>query len=243
MSKLIVGNLKMNMSLQEIGEYLTYMNDYELKNKNVVICPSSIYIPYFNNGRYIIGAQDVSVFEIGSYTGDIGAFQLRSSGVKYAIVGHSERRKHYNETDVVIHKKIKNCVANNITPIVCVGESKEEKLMHKTEQVLRRSILDLFKGLNKEELANIIIAYEPVWAIGTGIIPTPLEIEEISSFIKDIVSSAFKVDVKVLYGGSVSSNNIDLLKNLNKIDGFLIGGASNNKEEFIKIINILETTN
>ena len=243
MNKLIVGNFKMNMSLQDVAQYISYMDNHNFKSKNIVICPSSIYIPYFNNGKFIVGSQDVSIYKNGAYTGDISASQLKSSNIKYSIVGHSERRKYYNETDLIIHEKIKNCLENNITPIVCIGETKEEKLMHKTEQVLRRSILDLFKGLEKDELSDVIIAYEPIWAIGTGIIPTPLEIEDTVSFIKDIIRSAFKVESKVLYGGSVSIKNIDVLKNLNAIDGFLIGGASNNPEEFSKIIDILETTN
>jgi len=243
MSKLIVGNFKMNMSLQDVAEYISYTENYNLKDKNIIICPTHIYLPYFNNGNFVLGSQDVSIYKNGAYTGDVSASQLKSCNIKYSIVGHSERRKYYNETDSIIHEKIKNCLENNITPIVCIGESKEERLMHKTEQVLRRSILDLFKGLEKEELSKIIIAYEPIWAIGTGIIPTPLEMDETSSFIKDIIKSAFKVEVRVLYGGSVSIKNIDILKNLNSIDGFLIGGASNNPEEFIKIINILEATN
>lgn len=243
MNKLIVANFKMNMSLQDVAQYISYMDNYNLKSKNIIVCPTSIYIPYFNNENFIVGAQDVSIYKNGAYTGDVSASQLKSSNIKYSIVGHSERKKYYNESDLIIHEKIKNCLENNITPIVCIGESKEEKLMQKTEQVLRRSILDLFKGLEKDDLSNIIIAYEPIWAIGTGIIPTPLEIVETISFIKDIIKSAFKVEIKVLYGGSVSAKNIDMLKNINVIDGFLIGGASNNPEEFLKIINILETTN
>ena len=175
MSKIIIGNLKMNMTLQDIGKYIKYINNSSFNpNQNeVIICPSYIYIPYFvNNLNLKIGAQDVSTKEKGPFTGEVSALQLKSIGVSYAILGHSERRKNFNENDEIVNKKIRQCINNNIKPIICIGESKEERLMFKTEQVLRRNILDLLKDFNKDELNDIIIAYEPIWSIGTGIIPT-----------------------------------------------------------------------
>jgi len=186
-----------------------------------------------------IGAQDLSIYENGAYTGEISAEQLKSVKAKYAIVGHSERRKYFNESDSIINRKIKNCLENGIIPIICIGETKEERIEFKTKQVLRMNLLEILKDIDKDNLKNLIIAYEPIWAIGTGIILSPKEIDDIIVFIKDIVKSAYKFDVKVLYGGSVSSSNINKLKDLDNVDGYLIGGASNNPLEFVEIIKEL----
>ena len=159
--------------------------------------------------------------------------------VKYSILGHSERRMNFRETENIINKKIRQCVDNNIKPIVCIGESKEERLMMKTEQILRRSILDLFRGFTKEQLSDIIVAYEPIWAIGSGITPTPKEIEETAYYIKDLVRSAYKVDIRVLYGGSINLSDMHKFIGLNNIDGYLIGGASIDVEEFSKIVELI----
>jgi len=232
----------MNMTLQDIAQYIRYINSINFNpNKNeVVICPSYIYIPYLNNNpKFKVGSQDVSVNEKGAYTGEVSALQLKSENVKYCILGHSERRKNFGENENIINKKIRQCIDNNIKPIVCIGESKEERLMMKTEQILRRSILDLLRNFNKDELNNIIIAYEPVWAIGTGITPTPNEIEETAYYIKDLVRSAYKVDIKVLYGGSINLKDMHKFIGLSNIDGYLIGGASIDAEEFTKIIELI----
>ena len=242
MSKLIVANLKMNMTLQDVAQYIQYINniDFNPKQNEIIICPSYIYIPYLNsNIKFKVGSQDVSVNDKGSFTGEVSASQLKSEKVKYSLVGHSDRRKNFGETENIINKKIRQCINNNIKPIVCIGESKEERLMMKTEQVLRRSILDLFKDFNKEELSDVIIAYEPVWSIGTGITPTINEIEETAYYIKDLVKSAYKVDIRVLYGGSISLSDIHKFVNINNIDGYLIGGASMDAEEFSKIVEFI----
>jgi len=232
----------MNMTLQDIAQYIRYINSINFNpNKNeVVICPSYIYIPYLNNNpKFKVGSQDVSINEKGAYTGEVSAMQLKELNTKYSILGHSDRRKCFGETENIINKKIKQCINNNIKPIVCIGESKEERLMMKTEQVLRRSILDLLRNFNKEELNDVIIAYEPIWAIGTGIIPTIKEIEETAYYIKDLVRSAYKVDIKVLYGGSVNLKDMDKFIGLANVDGYLIGGASIDAEEFAKIVELI----
>lgn len=242
MSKLIVGNFKMNMSLQDIAQYISYINSINFNpNQNeVIICPSYIYIPYFNNSnKYKVGAQDVSSNEKGAYTGEVSAMQLKTTNVKYAIVGHSDRRKNFDENENLINKKIRQCINNNIKPIICIGETKEEKLMMKTEQVLRRNILDLLRDFNKEELSDIIIAYEPIWAIGSGITPTIQEIDETVLYIKDLVKSGYKIDVKVLYGGSVALKDMDKFVKATNIDGYLIGGSSIDAEEFSKIVELV----
>lgn len=242
MSKLVVGNFKMNMTLQDIAQYIQYINniDFNPNQNEIILCPSYIYIPYLNNSsKFKVGAQDVSLNEKGSYTGEVSAMQLKSENVKYSILGHSDRRKYFGENENIINRKIKQCINNNIKPIVCIGESKEERLMMKTEQVLRRGLLDLLRDFNKEELSNIIIVYEPIWAVGTGITPTIKEIEETAYYIKDLVRSAYKVDIKVLYGGSVSLKDVDKFVGLSNIDGYLIGSSSIDAEEFSKIIELI----
>ena len=143
----------MNMTLQDIAQYIQYINNINFNpNQNeIIICPSYIYIPYLNNNlKFKVGSQDVSVNEKGAYTGEVSALQLKSENVKYCILGHSERRKNFGENENIINKKIRQCIDNNIKPIVCIGESKEERLMMKTEQILRRSILDLLRNFNKD---------------------------------------------------------------------------------------------
>lgn len=240
MSKLIVGNLKSNMSMDEIADYILILSSNIYVDKEIVICPSFVHIPFFINEHFKIASQDVSKFEKGSYTGEVSAEQLRELKVKYSIIGHSERKKLFNESIDTINKKIVQCLNNNISPIICVGETKEDKIRLQTEQVIRRYLIEILKDIDRDLMKNIIIAYEPTWSIGTGIISTPSEIDEIASYIKDIVKSAFKIDVKVLYGGSIDSDNIKKFRNLKYVDGFLVGSSSNNPVEFINIIKQID---
>ena len=228
-NKLIIGNMKMNLTKTEIDSYIEKISN--IKNVNVVICPTSIYIPYFINKGFKIGIQNVFYFDKGSYTGEVSAYQASSLGVEYALVGHSERRTNFNETNDINSLKLKQIIDNDLKAILCIGEKKEEPL----EETLYNQI-SILKDISK--LDNVIIAYEPVWAIGTNVIPTNEEIIKATNYIKKLVKEKFDFDIKVLYGGSVNKNNIDALSNIKEIDGFLIGGASLNVEEFINIIEV-----
>jgi len=239
MRKLVVANHKANLSMSDIGDYIFNINTHLNDKHNIVICPSYIHIPFFTSEKFELGAQDVSIYDNGSYTGEITSEQLKSSNVKYVIVGHSERRELFDEREKIINLKLKQCFKNDLIPILCVGETKEDKLSNRTSQIIRRSLLETLNGFSKEDLSKLVIAYEPIWSIGTGITPTIKEIEEIISFIKDIIRSAYKVEIKVLYGGSVKESNIDKLKEVGNLDGFLIGGASNNAVVFSKIGDML----
>lgn len=238
MKKLIVANLKANLSMSDIGDYIFNINTNLNTNHDVVICPSYIHIPFFTSEKFELGAQDVSIYNNGSYTGEITSEQLKSSNVKYVIVGHSERRELFDEKENIIKLKLKQCFKSDLIPILCVGETKDDKLSNRTSQVIRRTLLETLNGFSKEDLSKLVIAYEPIWSIGTGITPTIKEIEEIISFIKDIIRSAYKVDIKVLYGGSVKEDNINKLKEVGNLDGLLIGGASNNAITFSKIVDL-----
>lgn len=239
MRKKVIANLKMNMQIDEIRNYINQLDNYNNQNTEVIICPSYIHIPFFTNKSFAIGSQNISVHTKGPYTSEVSSGQLKELGIKYAILGHSEVRSNFNETTDIINTKIKNCFDDRIIPIVCIGESKKEKMLGQSEQVIRREILDIFKNLNKENLNNLIIAYEPIWAIGTGDIPNIHEMEKTIEYIKNLFYSAYKVDVLVLYGGSVNSKNITQLNKVSNCDGFLIGNASCNIDELIEILNKL----
>lgn len=224
MEKLIVGNLKNYMDAHDTAVYLKQIDKIE----NVVICPSNIFIPYFLNKKFEVGIQNIYLND-KTCTGEITAKQAKSLGISYAIVGHSERRTNFIETNIVVNHKIKEALKNNLKVILCIGETLEEKQNNKTIEVLKKQINECLKDINEE----VIIAYEPIWAIGTNIVPTVSEIENNISKIKEIVNT------KVLYGGSVNSNNISEI--IKVTDGVLIGKASTDVVEFLKIIEVVNS--
>ena len=229
MEKLIIGNLKNYMNFSETINYLKQIEDLD----NVIICPSNIYIPYFLNKKYKVGIQNILEND-KTCTGEISAKQAKSIGIDYTIVGHSERRINFNETNNIVNSKIKEALKEKLYVILCIGEKLEEK--DNAIQILENQIIECLKDI---ELDNIVIAYEPVWAIGTGIIPTLEEIEKITKNIKDIVKKIYNKEIKVLYGGSVNSSNIKEIIELT--DGVLIGKASTNAVEFLKIIEVVNS--
>lgn len=237
-NKIIVGNQKMYMSPNEVGEYLKSVIG-KITTSNVIICPSSIYIPYFLKHKFSVGVQDVCEQNGGAFTGEISAKQVSELGIKYSLVGHSERRIHFYEDNDLINKKIKNLLEHNIKPILCIGETNEEKNLLKTNKVLKRELVTCLKGIELELFDKIIIAYEPIWAIGTNRIPTMEEIKNNVKYIKEIVKKIYKADVKVLYGGSINPNNIEKLNKIDCLDGFLIGGSSTKPKEFLNIIEVV----
>jgi len=232
-SKLIVGNIKMNMKFGEIPNYINHFKN--IKNNNLVICPSFIYIPYFLNYGFNVGSQNVCSSEDGGYTGEISAKQLHSIGVKYTIIGHSERRIKLKETDIEINKKIQSSLKSHLKVILCIGETEEEKELLKKDIVLKRQIRNAL--FDVEDLSNVIIAYEPVWSVGTNKLPSNEELVKTISYIKNLIYSMYKKDIKVIYGGSINEKNIENLKNIKELDGFLIGSASINPNRFIEIID------
>lgn len=210
---IIALNNKSNLEKNEFINYLSELKNIKT-NDTLILCPTYLNIPLVNID-ILLGSQNVSNKDNGAYTGEISATQLKQFGVKYAIVGHSERREYQKETNEDIKEKINKLIENGITPILCIGESKEERENNTYKEVLKEelSILD--------NTSNVIIAYEPIWSIGTGIIPTNEEIIEVFTLIKSILPNN-----KVLYGGSANVDNIDTLKQIDLIDGYLLGGLS-----------------
>ena len=235
--KLVVGNFKMNLTLDEVSDYLSYFKDK--KYDNVVFAPSNIYLSKFIENGFKVASQDVSFASSGAYTGDVSAYQLKSIGVNYAIIGHSERRKYYFD-DRYVNDKLNEALENNIIPILCIGETKEERDKNEVFSVLQEEIDDSFKNIDTNKLNSVIIAYEPIWSIGTGVIPTNDDIIETINFIKKYINDNFDISIKVLYGGSVNNSNINELEKISSIDGYLVGGCSIKKEEFNELINSVE---
>ena len=214
-------NNKSNLNKQEFFKYIEELNTINTKHI-LILCPNYLNISNASNTKTLLGSQNVSMNPSGAYN------------VDYSIVGHSERRKYQNETDDEIYEKIIMLLQERITPILCVGETKEERENNKVEEVLNKQLNKLLK-INEEYRDKIIIAYEPVWSIGTGVIPTNKEIEDTIIYIKSILPNN-----KVLYGGSANEENIDTIKQIKIIDGYLLGGLSLNIDklkEFLDKIN------
>lgn len=235
-SRLIIANHKMNMDAIEINKYLKQIK--KINSKNVIICPTSIYIPYFLKKNFLVGIQNAFIHAKGAYTGEISPSQAYSLGVKYVIIGHSERRAYLEESDTFINKKVLESLNSKLKVILCVGETLEEKNMLKTDRVLKRQVINALR--NVSNIDNVFIAYEPVWAIGTGLIPSNKEISSTISYIKTIIDNLYPSNnVKIIYGGSVTEKNIVKLNKINELDGFLVGGASLDPKAFLKIIEVV----
>ena len=233
-SKIVVANWKLNGSYAFLRSYFDNIkhNQIDSESNCLIICPPTPYINEINSDNIFRGAQDCSIHIEGAFTGEISARILKDLGCTFCIVGHSERRNLFNEQNDLILKKIYNCINCDIIPILCVGESLIQKKENLTKEILKDQLINsLPKNIN---LKNIIIAYEPIWSIGTGVVPTVDEINEIHNYIKGSILG--DKNTKVLYGGSVKANNYKELINLTAVDGLLVGGASINLDEFNKII-------
>ena len=244
--KVIAGNWKMNMLPNETIEFIEKFEPLvKDTNNDVILC-----VPYTDlfyalnfaqNTNIKIGAQNMHFEESGAYTGEVSAKMLKSIGVEYVIIGHSERRQYFNETDETVNKKIKVAFVNELKPIVCVGETLEEREDGKTVDIITNQTKLALDGLTNEQVKNTIIAYEPIWAIGTGKTATSEDannsIKEIRKKIEEIYGKEVAECVIIQYGGSVKSVNAKELFTTSDIDGGLVGGASLKPEEFAKIVN------
>jgi len=251
--KLIIANFKMNPATEK--ECLDLFKHYQktakkLKNVQFVMAPPFVFLPAILKEKGMVAAQDCFYEDSGAYTGEISPLMLKNMGVKYVIVGHSERRQ-LGETDELISKKLQAVLRNALVPILCVGETREEKESGKKEEVIKRQISKAFSNFKfstfpRPELGTkvnfkLVIAYEPVWAIGTGLAENPDSASEtmnfISSEIKKIIS---KAEITIIYGGSVDAANIGAFLEKTIIQGALVGGASLKKEEFARILEIAD---
>jgi triosephosphate isomerase (TIM) len=227
-NKILALNHKMNLLPNELN---TYIDNINIDNKNLIVFPMSIYLPYFINKGFSCGVQNISHYDNGSYTGELSALSSSKLGAEYTIIGHSERRSF--EDDKVINLKILQALKSNLKVILCIGEltNNEGK-----EKILKDQINNSLENVN---IKNVIIAYEPVWAIGTGLVPTNEEINNSIKFIKDEVKSSFNSDIKVLYGGSVNEKNISAINSIEIVDGYLVGGASLDYNKVLEMIKVV----
>ena len=232
-SSIFIANWKLNGDIQFIKEY--YQKLIPSNNNCVVVCPPNIFLNQLktNNSNLFSGAQDVSIYNEGAYTGEVSAAMLNDNNIKFCIVGHSERRQYFNESNKAVNLKSINLIKNKIIPVVCIGETLEEKEKKITKNVLLNQINESIPAISNNQ--NTIIAYEPIWAIGTGLTPTLDDIDEVHSYIRNIDKKFNKF--KILYGGSVKSSNSADINQIKNVDGCLIGGASLKVNEFNTIIS------
>jgi triosephosphate isomerase len=243
---LIAGNWKMHKTIKE-AVYLVNLIKRELLDfdkVDIVVCPpftalSNVY-EIIMETNIKLGAQNLFWEEEGAFTGEVSAKMIKDCGAEYVIIGHSERRRYFFEDEQIINKKIKVALKNNLLPIVCVGETLKEREENKTINIVESQLEGAFKDLNEDEMFKIIIAYEPVWAIGTGKTATPKQAQEVQGFIRDWLEKKFSKDLsqnlRILYGGSIKPSNIKDLMKEEDIDGGLVGGASLEADSFIEIV-------
>lgn len=249
MKKIIIGNWKLNLDHLEAIQLLQKLNyslEVNIEDKiDIVIAPSYTSLRSLqtiidaDNLKIKISSQDVSAYIEGAYTGEVSALQLSKLNITHSIIGHSERRTVFNETDETINLKVHNAVNNNLIPIVCFGESEEQRDTNAYLSYILNQVNIAVKGLRKDKVEEIIFAYEPIWAIGTGkVASVENAIEVISSVKQEISTKPFYDEEKIrfIYGGSVSPTNASELLNTNIIDGVLVGGASLDVDKFVQII-------
>lgn len=244
--KVIAGNWKMNMLPNEAIKMIEELTPLvESTQSEVILCvpfTDLFYALMTAQGSNIkIGAQNMHWEESGAYTGEVSAKMLKSIGVEYVIIGHSERRQYFNETDEIVNKKIKSAFASELKPIVCVGETLEERESGKAEEIVTSQLKLALEGLTNFQVANTIVAYEPIWAIGTGKTATAEDANNMIKTIREEISNIYGQNVAsrviIQYGGSVKSSNAKELFRTSDIDGALVGGASLKADEFAKIVN------
>lgn len=247
----VVGNLKMNMlSREEVSQYLSVLSreagQKQYEHVIGVICPSFLYLSQFDALPKSIkkGAQNLFPEKSGAYTGEISPLMLKNDGVEYVIIGHSERRRYANETDEVIHEKMVAALKYYMTPIVCIGETREDRQAEKTDDVLSTQIDIIFSGLSKLQAEKIIVAYEPRWAIGTDAVPTTQEIFQVRVLLRKIFTEMFDSQtaerIVILYGGSVKSSLLGSVSWEAEMDGVLVGRESLFPYELVKMMGLFE---
>jgi len=245
---LIAGNWKM---FKTEGEAVLFAEELaprvaDVEDREILVCPPYVYIyPLIHalvGSTVMVGAQNVFWEDQGAFTGEVSAPMIRSTGARFAIVGHSERRQYFSETDESVNRRLTACLKATIAPIVCVGESLQEREAGKTLDVVGSQLRVGLKNVQSHETAHLVIAYEPVWAIGTGRTATPQIAQEVHAFIRGVLRELFGESpaeaVRILYGGSVKPDNVDDLMAQEDIDGALVGGASLKASSFLEIARV-----
>lgn len=247
MKKYIIGNLKMNLLPKDTQDYCNILKE----NANSK-CTVGVALPFTSLGlghvalhdsKILLGAQNLHYEDGGSFTGEVSSEMLKQSGCAFCIVGHSERRQKFGETNAFINKKIKSLLKKGIKVILCIGESLGENQNGKTKQVLSKQLFECLEGLYENELKSIIIAYEPIWAIGSGKTPQAKQVERAVNNIRSVIKTAYSENagekIAVLYGGSVTKENVKSFLLVKGINGALVGGASKDALAFSELVNLV----
>ena len=243
---IIAGNWKMNKNYDEAVEFIKAVADKVPSSDKVetAICAPALYLRSLveHQGENLrIGAQNMHFEANGAFTGEIAPGMLKDLGVTYVILGHSERREMFNETDEIVNKKVHAAFANGLTPIICVGESLEQRETGATNAVVDTQTVAALEGLTDEQVKRVVIAYEPIWAIGTGRTATAEQANETIGYIRSVIERAYGREVaeavRIQYGGSVNPSNIKELMAQEHIDGALVGGASLDPKSFLSLVN------
>ena len=241
----IAGNWKMFKNCDEALEFI-YQVNAKLPSTDLVetaICAPAVYLRDLikrQGDNLRIGAQNMHYLDEGAYTGEVSAKMLKNIGVTYVIVGHSERRAYFNETDETVNLKTKKAIEENLVPIVCVGEELNVREKGTTDEVVKAQVVAAYKDISSEDVLKTVLAYEPIWAIGTGKTATKEQANETIKAIRSVFAELYDLDtanqLRILYGGSVNPNNISDLLSTSDIDGALVGGASLKPESFLQLV-------
>lgn len=246
---IIAGNWKMHKTIDEVISFVNHIKEEEIpSNIESAICAPSVYLSLLKEKLQEtpirVGAQNVHWEKAGAFTGEVGVPMLASLGVDYVIIGHSERRAYFGETDETVNKKVKAVLESTLLPIVCVGETMDEREQDKTAQIAGKQVRKAFEGVQAEEMRRVVIAYEPVWAIGTGRSATEKDAQEVTEYIRGVLAHLYNSEVanhvRIQYGGSVTPENIALYLEQPDIDGALVGGASLHPDSFLQMVRAIE---
>ena len=241
---IVAGNWKMNLNHPDSTRLIDEINTREIhSDTELIVAPPSIYLSSFNKKQhhFSLSAQNIHFEENGAFTGEISSEMLSSLNINYAIVGHSERRSLFHETDEIIFKKVESLLKYKVTPIFCCGELKEEREEGRAFEVVSNQLNNLLTHLNEDQIKKVIIAYEPVWAIGTGLTASPEDAQKMHQHIRGSIADQFSIEtaenISILYGGSCKPENAKDIFSQDDIDGGLIGGASLDCKSFLSIAN------
>lgn len=243
---LIMGNWKMQLKSSDASQLITDLRDslFDFKgNVDVVVCPSHPHLFEVSKDLpdYIkLGGQDMYWEDKGAYTGAVSGLQLKEIGCSYVILGHSERRHIFGEKNDEVNKKARAAFSNNLIPVICIGEKEEERKAGKTDEIIKNQLESAIEGLSDDQIEKSVIAYEPVWAIGSGQAASGEDAEKVSKSIREILSKKYSFEIaekiRILYGGSATPDNIEEFAVIEDIDGILGGGVSLKAEDFVKVV-------
>jgi len=243
---LIAGNWKMYKTGPEAVETAMELEKLcsDVTDVDVIIAPTYLSLPLVSttlrDSRIKVGAQNLYFENQGAFTGEVSAEMIKAAGAEYVIIGHSERRQYFGETDLSVNKKIRAAIGSGLKPVLCIGETETDRDEEKTFSILDKQVSNGLKGLSFDELGNLVLAYEPVWAIGTGKTASVDQVDEVHQYLRSLLEKLFSKDfsgkTRILYGGSVNPDNVKELMGIKDVDGALVGGASLDADKFINII-------